>query len=105
MHKMALGDHGQLADPELYPTRGGELPGEDDQLWDEQQQITNLLSRPDAEDDNDIQAAARTGARFDDFIIYNQLGTRDQLNLIARGLLHWVRARILRHQDRHARQP
>ena len=45
----------------------------------------------------DVQAAAASVAgkrgahRFDDFIIYNQPGTRDQLNLIARGLLHKVR--------------
>jgi hydroxyacylglutathione hydrolase len=32
--------------------------------------------------------------RFDDFVIYNQPGARDQLKLIARGLLHKVRARI-----------
>ncbi len=59
----------------------------------------------------DVRAAAASVAgkqgahRFDDFIIYNQPGTRDQLNLIAHGLLHKVRARILRHEDQHARQP
>jgi hypothetical protein len=53
----------------------------------------------------DIRAAAasvegKQGAhRFDDFIIYNQPSTRDQLKLIAHGLLHKVRARILRHED------
>jgi hydroxyacylglutathione hydrolase len=41
--------------------------------------------------------AARRGAhRFDDFIIYNQPGSRDHLKLTARGLLHKVRARIRR---------
>jgi glyoxylase-like metal-dependent hydrolase (beta-lactamase superfamily II) len=48
----------------------------------------------------DIRAAARSVAgkqgvhRFDDFVIYNEPGARDQLNLIARGLLHKARARI-----------
>lgn len=32
--------------------------------------------------------------RFDDFVLYNQPGMRDQLNLIARGLLHRARARV-----------
>ncbi len=37
-------------------------------------------------------AARRKGAhRFDDFIIYNEPGARDQLRLAARGLLHKVR--------------
>jgi len=59
----------------------------------------------------DVRAAAASVAgrqgvhRFDDFIIYNQPGLRDQLNLIAHGLLHMVRARILRQEDQHARQP
>jgi hydroxyacylglutathione hydrolase len=45
----------------------------------------------------DVRAAARSVAgkqgvhRFDDFIIYNQPGRRDQLKLIAHGLLHKVR--------------
>jgi hypothetical protein len=45
----------------------------------------------------EVRAAARSVAErqgvhcFDDFIIYNQPGKRDQLNLIARGLLHKVR--------------
>jgi hydroxyacylglutathione hydrolase len=45
----------------------------------------------------EVRAAARSVAgkqgvhRFDDFVIYNQPGKRDQLNLIARGLLHKVR--------------
>jgi glyoxylase-like metal-dependent hydrolase (beta-lactamase superfamily II) len=49
----------------------------------------------------DIRAAAASVAgqrgahRFDDFIIYNQPGLRDQLKLIAHGLLHKARARIL----------
>ena len=34
------------------------MPGEEDRLWDEQQQIANLLSRPGVEGDNDILAAA-----------------------------------------------
>jgi glyoxylase-like metal-dependent hydrolase (beta-lactamase superfamily II) len=44
-----------------------------------------------------VRAAARSVAgrqgvhRFDDFVIYNQPSKRDQLNLIARGLLHKVR--------------
>jgi hydroxyacylglutathione hydrolase len=48
----------------------------------------------------DVRAAAASVAgkkgahRFDDFIIYNQPGPRDQLKLIARGLLHKVRARL-----------
>jgi hydroxyacylglutathione hydrolase len=42
--------------------------------------------------------AGQPGAhRFDDFIIYNQPGRRDQLNLTARGFLHKIRARIFRH--------
>ncbi len=59
----------------------------------------------------DVQAAAASVAgkqgahRFDDFIIYNQPGARDRLNLIAHGLLHKVRARILRHEDQLAQQP
>jgi hydroxyacylglutathione hydrolase len=45
----------------------------------------------------EVRAAARSVAgrqgvhRFDDFVIYNQPSKRDQLNLIARGLLHKVR--------------
>ncbi|HXB50733.1 MAG TPA: MBL fold metallo-hydrolase [Streptosporangiaceae bacterium] len=45
----------------------------------------------------EVRAAARSVAErqgvhpFDDFIIYNQPSKRDQLNLIARGLLHKVR--------------
>jgi hydroxyacylglutathione hydrolase len=48
----------------------------------------------------DVRAAAASVAgkhgahRFDDFIIYNQPGPRDQLKLITRGLLHKVRARL-----------
>ena len=44
----------------------------------------------------EVRAAARSVAgkqgvhRFDDFVIYNQPGRRDQLTLIARGLLHKV---------------
>jgi hypothetical protein len=59
----------------------------------------------------DVRAAAASVAgkhgahRFDDFITYNQPGTRDQLNLIAHGLLHRVRVRIPRHEDQHAQQP
>jgi hydroxyacylglutathione hydrolase len=50
----------------------------------------------------EVQAAAwsvagRRGVhRFDDFIIYNQPGRRDHLDLIARGYLHQIRARLLR---------
>lgn len=41
--------------------------------------------------------AGRQGVhRFDDFIIYNQPGKRDQLTLMARGLTHKLLARILR---------
>jgi glyoxylase-like metal-dependent hydrolase (beta-lactamase superfamily II) len=46
----------------------------------------------------DVRAAARSVAgkqgvhRFDDFIIYNEPSRRDQLKLIAHGLLHKVRA-------------
>jgi hydroxyacylglutathione hydrolase len=39
-------------------------------------------------------AGKRGAHRFDDFIIYNQPGTRDQLKLVTRGLLHKVRARL-----------
>jgi hydroxyacylglutathione hydrolase len=52
----------------------------------------------------DVQAAAASVAdrqgchRFDDFVIYNQPGPRDQLNLMAHGLLHKVGARILRRE-------
>jgi glyoxylase-like metal-dependent hydrolase (beta-lactamase superfamily II) len=48
----------------------------------------------------DVRAAAASVAgkqgthRFDDFVIYNEPGTRDQLKLTARGLLHKVRAFI-----------
>jgi hydroxyacylglutathione hydrolase len=48
----------------------------------------------------DIRASAASVAgkrgahRFDDFIIYNQPGTRDSLTLTARGLLHKALARI-----------
>lgn len=48
----------------------------------------------------DVHAAAHSVAgnkgvhRFDDFVIYNEPGRRDQLNLIARGLLHKINARI-----------
>ncbi|HKD87139.1 MAG TPA: MBL fold metallo-hydrolase [Streptosporangiaceae bacterium] len=44
----------------------------------------------------EVRAAARSVAgrqgahRFDDFVIYNQPGARDQLKLIARGLVHKV---------------
>lgn len=38
-------------------------------------------------------AGKRGVHRFDDFVIYNQPGPRDQLKLIAQGLLHKVRAR------------
>jgi len=39
--------------------------------------------------------AGKQGAhRFDDFVIYNQPSTRDQLKLIAHGLLHKIRARF-----------
>jgi hydroxyacylglutathione hydrolase len=47
----------------------------------------------------DVLAAARKVAakrgphRFDDFVIYNQPGLRDQLGLMARGLLHKARPR------------
>jgi hydroxyacylglutathione hydrolase len=47
----------------------------------------------------EVRAAAASVAgkrgvhRFDDFVIYNQPGPRDQLKLIAQGLLHKVRAR------------
>jgi hypothetical protein len=50
----------------------------------------------------DVQAAATAVAgrqgvhRFDDFVIYNEPGKRDQLTLITRGLLHKARARLLR---------
>jgi hydroxyacylglutathione hydrolase len=50
----------------------------------------------------DVRAAAASVAgkqgchRFDDFVIYNQPGTRDQMSLMAHGLLHKVGARILR---------
>jgi hypothetical protein len=47
----------------------------------------------------------RPGGAFGDFIIYNQPGTRDQLNLIAHGLLHKARARILSHDGQQAQQP
>lgn len=46
-----------------------------------------------------VRAAAASVAgqrgvyRFDDFVIYNQPGPRDQLKLIAQGLLHKIRAR------------
>jgi hydroxyacylglutathione hydrolase len=52
----------------------------------------------------DVQAAAASVAgkqgahRFSDFIIYNQPGRRDHLNLMARALLHKLRARIVRHE-------
>jgi len=39
-------------------------------------------------------ARQRGAHRFDDFVIYNQPGLRDQLTLIARGLLSKVRSRI-----------
>jgi glyoxylase-like metal-dependent hydrolase (beta-lactamase superfamily II) len=45
----------------------------------------------------EVRAAARSVAgkqgvhRFDDFVIYNQPGRRDQLTLMARGLLHKMR--------------
>jgi hypothetical protein len=45
----------------------------------------------------EVRAAARSVAgrqgvhRFDDFVIYNEPGARDQLTLMARGLLHKVR--------------
>jgi hydroxyacylglutathione hydrolase len=48
----------------------------------------------------DVQRSAAAVAgkqgvhRFDDFVIYNQPSTRDQLNLIAHGLLHKIRARF-----------
>jgi glyoxylase-like metal-dependent hydrolase (beta-lactamase superfamily II) len=48
----------------------------------------------------DVRAAATSVAdkqgvhRFDDFIIYNEPTMRDQLKLIAGGLVHKVRARI-----------
>jgi len=48
----------------------------------------------------EIRAAAASVAgeqgvhRFDDFILYNQPGMRDQLKLIAGGLLHKLRARF-----------
>lgn len=48
----------------------------------------------------DVRAAATSVAgkqgvhRFDDFVIYNQPSARDQLKLVAHGLLHKVRARI-----------
>jgi hydroxyacylglutathione hydrolase len=48
----------------------------------------------------DVRAAAMSVAgkqgvhRFDDFVIYNQPGVRDQLKLIAHGLLHKARAYI-----------
>lgn len=48
----------------------------------------------------DVRAAAASVAgkkgvhRFDDFLIYNEPGLRDQLKLIARGLLHKVRISI-----------
>lgn len=47
----------------------------------------------------DVRSAAAAVAgkrgvyRFDDFVIYNQPGTRDQLKLIAGGLLHRIRSR------------
>jgi hydroxyacylglutathione hydrolase len=53
----------------------------------------------------DVRAAAASVAdkqgahRFGDFVIYNQPGPRDQLSLIAHGLLHKVRTRIARHAD------
>jgi hydroxyacylglutathione hydrolase len=41
--------------------------------------------------------AGRQGVhRFDDFVIYNQHGTRDQLSLAARGLLHKVPGLMMR---------
>jgi hydroxyacylglutathione hydrolase len=54
---------------------------------------------------SDVRAAARSVAgnrgvhRFDDFVIYNQPGPRDQLNLIARGLLHKASPRRARHRE------
>jgi hydroxyacylglutathione hydrolase len=51
---------------------------------------------------SEVRAAARSVAgkqgvhRFDDFIIYNQPGRRDQLTLVARGLLHKVRGQTMR---------
>jgi hydroxyacylglutathione hydrolase len=50
----------------------------------------------------DVRAAAASVAgrqgchRFDDFVIYNQPGARDQLKLMAHGLVHKAAARILR---------
>jgi len=50
----------------------------------------------------EVQAAARSVAGrqgvhcFDDFVIYNQPGARDQLRLVARGLLHKVPGLIMR---------
>jgi glyoxylase-like metal-dependent hydrolase (beta-lactamase superfamily II) len=50
----------------------------------------------------DVQAAAASVAvkrgvhRFDDFVLYNQPGLRDQLTLTGRGFLHKISARILR---------
>lgn len=47
----------------------------------------------------DVRVAAASVAgkqgvhRFDDFVIYNQPGARDQLKLMTRGLLHKIRAR------------
>jgi hydroxyacylglutathione hydrolase len=49
-----------------------------------------------------VQAAAASVAgqrgvhRFDDFVIYNEPGKRDQLRLITRGLVHKAMARVLR---------
>jgi len=48
----------------------------------------------------DVRAAAHSVAgkqgvhRFDDFVVYNEPGKRDQLKLIAGGLLHKIKARI-----------
>jgi len=54
----------------------------------------------------EVRAAARSVAgkqgvhRFDDFVIYNQPGRRDQLMLVARGLLHKVPGLRMRSMPR-----
>jgi len=56
-----------------------------------------------------VRAAARSVAgkrgvhRFDDFVIYNQPGRRDQLTLVARGLLHKLPGLTMRSVPRTSR--